>query len=190
MCKRRQAAILVVVAVCAIIASAPAATWTGPGVDWCDGGNWDDGVPGPSDTAIIGGSSPLRGPIVGGSCSASVLGILGPNPAEEDDIQVMDINTSGTVTVGTGGWFWEEPGLGTGIVNINGTTTVQINGVWRGSSEGISIINISGDPCIGVTGRMSGADHVGWFYINMSGAAGSNWRPTWHGETSAAVGLI
>jgi hypothetical protein len=140
---------------------------------WCTADNWDEGdVPGSSDTAIINWSSPERGPIIGSSCNADVRIIQGPEP-NFGMTQVMDVNTTGTVEIGDGdnGWLWrrEDGPAGTAIININGTPNITIDGIWRGSDDGISIVNIDGDPCIIVDGTFRGADGSGEFYVNMSG---------------------
>jgi len=155
-------------------ASAKTFTWTNADAadsNWCTDGNWDrDNVPGSDDTALIDWSSPERGPIIGIGCDAEVLLIQGPEP-NFGMVQVMDVNTSGTVE--TDAWIWrrdvEGVGTGTAIININGSPTITIDGLWRGTDNGISIVNIDGDPCIIVTGTYRGGDNSGWFCTNMSG---------------------
>jgi len=150
--------------------------WTNNGGnrDWCDYSNWSgESVPGSSDTATIDQvdaelqvHSPNEGPIAGIGCNVTVDSIEGPNPAF-GNTQVMDINTDGTFHV-KGDWSW-RPGTGTGIININGSPTVNIDGGWRGTDDGVSIINISGNPNIIVGGGVRAADASGSFYFNMSG---------------------
>jgi hypothetical protein len=102
-------------------------TWTngdGDG-DWCNQYNWspDTSPPLALDTATI--ATPERGPIIGIDCSVDVGTIQGPAWLVGTD-QVMDINTSGTVSVGA--WTRDEDGSGTVTVNINGTPTITIGG--------------------------------------------------------------
>ncbi|MHC4646216.1 MAG: LamG-like jellyroll fold domain-containing protein [Planctomycetota bacterium] len=153
---------------------ADAYTWTNadPGNDsWCNQYNWDPtDIPGDTDGALIGLTSPDRGPIIGIGCNIDVGDIDGPNPAD-GHTQVVDVNTSGTVEVGS--WLWRTCD-GTGIINFNGSPTVTIDGgPFRGTDNGVSIINISGDPTItiapGEAYDLRGADGSGLFYINMSG---------------------
>ncbi len=140
---------------------------------WCDPDNWSDNAPGASDSAYVDQityASPDRGPIIGIGCNADVGNIVGPNP-DYDHTQVMDVNTSGTVNVGE--WLWQD-GMGTAVINFNGTPVVTIdNGRFRGTDNGVSIINISGNPTIviapGEERDLRGADTSGSFYINMSG---------------------
>jgi hypothetical protein len=143
----------------------------GPDSSWCQAENWDrDEVPiGSSDTAIIDGTSPDRGPIIGIGCNVDVGAITGPEPAH-GHTQVMDINTNGTVDVGE--WDWVD-GTGTATININGTPTITIESSsedWRAPDDGTGILNISGDPNIISMVDLRGADGaVSFFYINMSG---------------------
>jgi len=146
---------------------------------WCNGDNWDgDTQPGSSDTAWINqipqtpesGNptvySPNRGPVVPIGCSPTVGYIEGPDPCF-GNIQVMDINTDGTFYI-KNDWTWQG-GVGTAIININGTADVDIDGVWRGTDNGISIINIDDNPTITVGGDFRAADESGELYFNMSG---------------------
>ncbi|MHC4658267.1 MAG: LamG domain-containing protein [Planctomycetota bacterium] len=151
-------------------------TWTNTtgNANWCDADNWDpdSGPPeGSAAMAFIDERSPNRGPIVPISCNVD-SGITGPEP-NWGHVQVIDINTSGTVNI-RGDWMWtmeEAPGgAGTGVININGSPTVTIGGLWRGGDYGVGIVNIDGDPNISVDNDFRGADGgTGSFYINMSG---------------------
>jgi len=141
--------------------------------NWCTGDNWDDSRPESGDTAYIDQitySSPDRGPIVFTGCDAEASEIQGPNPAS-GHTQVVDVNGTGTVEVGS--WMWND-GAGTGIVNISDNASVNVkSGKFRGSDNGVSILNISGDPTVVIKEctecDLRGADGSGSFYINMSG---------------------
>jgi len=135
--------------------------------NWCDSDNWNpETVPDTGDTAIIDATSPDRGPIIGIDCNANVGTIQGPNSAF-GHTQVMDVNTSGTVNART--WDWTD-GIGTAIINVNGSPSITIGGgSWRAPDDGVGILNISGAPNIIVDGDLRGADGAGSFYINMSG---------------------
>jgi hypothetical protein len=102
-------------------------------------------------------------------CGDVTIGVMqGPAWAVSTD-QVMDINTSGTVSVG--GWSRDEDGTGTCTINIDGTPTITIGGdYWCLPDHGVGIINIGGDPNIIIgDGDLRGADGAGSFIVNMSG---------------------
>jgi len=145
-------------------------TWTDDSSSdssWCNANNWNPSdIPGSSDTAVIGTSSPERGPVIGIGCNVDVERIQGPNPAF-GSTQVMDINTDGTVTVDN--WTWRD-GAGTSIINIGGGATVNIGGPdWRGADVGISYLNIGGSAVVNCSGNLRGADESGTFYLDVSG---------------------
>jgi|GEM_PF-3038694 len=164
--------IVVLLAGVVSVSRADTITWTNLAVgdsSWCTNENWtSDTRPGSSDTAVIVGPSPDRGPIVGTGCAAKADQITGPDPCL-GQTQVMDVNGTGSVTVK--GWEWRY-GLGTAIINITDNATVDISGetgTFRGTDNGISILNIGGSADIAITGDLRGGDESGWFYINMSG---------------------
>ncbi len=200
MCRRLILSISVVLVLALVNgASADTFNWTNNdplNSSWCDGDNWNpEQVPAYDDDVIIGPMSPERGPIIGSDiCGDVTVGVIhGPAWSVSTD-QVMDINTSGTVTIG--GWARDEEGTGTCTINVNGTPTITIGGdYWCLPDQAVGIINISGDPCIIVAGDLRGADYAGSLYINMSGGRvevgdSMSWGDNGGGELNLSGGDI
>ncbi|MHC4647083.1 MAG: LamG-like jellyroll fold domain-containing protein [Planctomycetota bacterium] len=161
-----------VAAVLCLVGSVSAAVvdWTNATTNrnWCDGGNWDLGVPGPDDTAAVGVTP--EGPIIGAGCDANVLTLLGPEPFNLNTI--MDVEDDGTLHV-QNNWVLTRGGSGTVTINITGTSVVKVVGtghIHMGPDAGTGRFTMSGDPNVIFAGGSSTGDKSGGEgYINIHG---------------------
>ncbi|MHC4528756.1 MAG: LamG-like jellyroll fold domain-containing protein, partial [Planctomycetota bacterium] len=162
MCKKKIVLVAFVAVLCLVgRASADLINWTnGAGDrDWCIGGNWDSGVPGPNDTANV-SMTPL-GPIIGTGCDANVVELRGPYPFGPNTI--IDIEGDGSLYV-QNDWVLTRAGSGTVAINITDSAVVSVMGtgsIHLSPDRGRSLFTVSGNADAYFGGGLSAGDKTG-----------------------------
>ncbi len=151
--------------VCSLSVKAQQTTWTGTiDSDWETSGNWDSGIPGTNDDAIIPNNSAVD-PIVSATTNAVAKSLILGN------MNLLTINTGGSLTIDGAS---SDGILINGSIQCNGTINVDNTG-GHGISISTNIGQLTNSGTINI-GQNGGTQNItlngisnAWTFLNASG---------------------